>query len=82
MGIADIRAAFNSVAESAGFACSQAFMDMTNVGGAEKQILTFWGRKADGDMFNIRSDLVPAGGDLSAAARKAAQALIDGAPAP
>lgn len=82
MGIADIRAAFNAVGEPAGFTCSQAFMDMTNLDGKEWQILTFWGRKADGYMFNIKSDLVPAGGDLSAAARKAAQTLIDGAPKP
>lgn len=80
VGIADIRDAFNSIAEPAGFTCSQAFMDMTIANGKEWQVLTFSGIRPDGAPFSIKSGLIAS--DLAAAARETARVLIAGPPAP
>lgn len=81
MSIADVRDAFNSVGEPA-YSCSRAQMNYTRNAEGEWQILTFTGRTADNAPFSTQSPKLPGGADLQAAAKTAAQALIDGAKTP
>lgn len=78
MGVADLVAAFNSMAEPS-YSARRAFMVMEPRGGLEWSRLTFSGITADGAAFS-ESVLVPPGEDLLAAARHKAQELLANVP--
>lgn len=71
MGIADIKAAFNQVAQPQ-FTCTTALLDYQRKDSTEFQILSFSGTSASGEQFAIKSDRIRAGGDLIKAARDTA----------
>jgi hypothetical protein len=81
MSAADLREAFNSVAEPR-FTASQAFLSYERAENVESQRLIFKGIGADGNGFTVQSDALPAGTDVNAAARATATALLEkGTPA-
>lgn len=75
MGIKEIQDEFNNTTGPAAN-CVKALMSYKPMGGAEYQILFFSGNYPDGSEFVVQSDLVRPGGDLLAAARATAQALL------
>lgn len=76
MGVRDLVSAFNSVGAAAGLTCVRATLRYEWAHDAESQILTFYGRRADGSAFEAEEKL-RAGADVMAGARAAAQKMID-----
>lgn len=76
MSVSDLREAFNSVA-SPRYTCDRALLNYDRTEGREWQLLTFSGRGADGNGFEIVSGKVGPSGDLAQAARETAQRLLD-----
>jgi hypothetical protein len=75
LSIKGIRDEFNQALGDAGN-CVTALMDYKRSGGVEYQILFFSGNYADGSEFVIQSNLIRPSGDLLAASRETAQALL------
>lgn len=75
MGVKDLRDAFNEVA-SPQATCIKALMEYERQGGVEWQVLFFSGNHADGTGFAIKSNRVRPSGDLLAASRETAAALL------
>lgn len=75
MGIKDVKDAFNSVSQPAGFVCGTATLTYVPVNGEEMQRIAFSGTRPNGDPFSVSAD-VPGEGGLLAAARGAATNLI------
>ena len=75
MGIRDMRDAFNEVASPTA-TCIKALMEYERSGGAEWQVMFFSGNYDDGTGFAIKSEKVRPSGDLLAASRETAQALL------
>lgn len=81
MGVAELRSAFNEVAEP-GFSATRALLAYEREGDVQWQRLTFSGIGQDGTTFEIKSDQLRPETDVIAAARTTAQALLDRPPAP
>lgn len=75
MGVAELREAFNAVAEPR-FSASKALLSVERAHDVEWSRLTFSGIAADGTAFVVKSALVRPGGDVVLAARETAQTLI------
>lgn len=80
MGVADLRKAFNEVAEPR-YSCRKAYMHYEPVGGeggaGQFQVLTFSGTGADGNGFTIKSEQFNPNLDPVEMSRVVAQALLD-----
>jgi hypothetical protein len=76
MGVSELREAFNSVSEPTA-TCSLAMQSYERVDDQEWQVLLFRGTTSDGGKFEIKSSRLPARTDLNAAAREAAQQLLE-----
>lgn len=77
MGVADLRAAFNSVASPA-YNATMAFLTTERSGGKEWSRLIFTGTREGGGKFEAKSDLLPASADVIQGAKQTAQRLIGG----
>jgi hypothetical protein len=76
MGVADLRAAFNNVAEPV-FSCQRATLSYKNEHDRQFQILSFSGTDAAGKPFSINSEMLRPGTDVNLAAAAVAQSLLD-----
>ncbi len=76
MGVADLKATFNSVA-SPRYAATKAFLRYERHEGVEWQVLKFSGRGADGNGFEITSERLGPTTDVMVTALAVAQALLD-----
>jgi len=76
MGVAELREAFNGVAEPKA-TCNLATQGYERADGQEWQVLAFRGTTADGGVFEISSRRLEPRSDLLQAAREAAQQLLD-----
>ena len=76
MGVADMRAAFNAVAEPR-YSAQKALLRYTQRGGIQMQILEFYGSDAAGAPFSAKSDPLRPETDVNLAAAAVAQALLD-----
>lgn len=76
MGVAELREAFNNVSEPKA-TCSFATQAYERHNDQEWQVLLFRGTTAGGGSFEIRSQRLAPRTDLIAAAREAAQQLLD-----
>lgn len=77
MGVADLRDAFTAGLGGAGV-CSRAFLGYERQDGQEFQRLTFRGRWASGEAFEVHSELLDVGTDVVAEAKHvAARAAAD-----
>lgn len=79
MGVAGLRDAFNSIAAPR-YAATLAFLSTERADGAEWSILRFSGIGSDGSAFEVASSRIPAGADVTEAAKATALKLIEGAP--
>lgn len=79
MGVAELREAFNAVAEPTA-SCNQAFLTYERAHDTEFQRLAFSGRRVDGAEFTIRSDLIRPGAEVLEVARQTAQRLLKDSP--
>lgn len=75
MGVADLVAAFNLVAEPR-FTCVKAFLTYEPGDGIQWQRLTFRGTDAGGLPFEVRTDRLRPETDLAAAARSVAADML------
>ncbi len=76
MGVADLRNAFNDIAEMAGYSCSQALMDVEHGADGEMHIVTFIGNGPNGP-FRVRSAPIAADSDMAEACKRTAQTLVN-----
>lgn len=77
MGAAELRKAFNEVAEPR-YSCRKAFSHYEPVeSGGQFQVLTFSGTGADGNGFEVRSEAFHPNLSSEEIARRTAQALLD-----
>ncbi len=76
MGVSDMRAAFNAVAEPQ-FSAQRATLRYKQGDGIQFQILEFSGSDADGAPFAVESDPLRPGTDINLACAVLAQALLD-----
>lgn len=76
MGVAELIAAFNQVAEPR-YSASKGLMSYLRASDTEWQILTFSGIGADGAPFEVRSDRLRPGTNIVIAAGQVAQTLLD-----
>lgn len=76
MGIADMRAAFNAVAEPR-YSAHRATLRYKQGDGIQFQILEFSGSDASGAPFSVKSDPLRPGSDVNLASAAMAQALLD-----
>lgn len=83
MGVAELRSAFNEVAELAGFTCARAELTYEPGDGVQWQRLTFRGTDAAGKPFVVRSDRLRPETDVALAAKEVATRLVtpEGVPA-
>ncbi len=75
MGVKELKDSFNLVAAPEATA-SKAFLGYKSQGGTQYQILTFQGAWADGEKFEILSNLIRPSGDPIMMARETAAALL------
>lgn len=76
MGVAELRTAFNEVAEPAGHTCAKAELSYEAHEGLQWQRLTFRGTDANGVPFVQRSDRLRPETDVILAAREVATKMI------
>lgn len=76
MGVADLRNAFNEIARPR-YTCSTALSHYEPTEAGQFQVLTFSGRGADGNSFEVKSEAYPPNLDPVQIARQTAQALLD-----
>ena len=76
MGVADMRAAFNAVAEPR-YSCQRATLRYEPKDNIQFQILEFYGSDAAGAPFSAKSDRLRPETDVNKAAAAVAQALLD-----
>lgn len=76
MGVAELRTAFNDIAEPAGFSCAKAELSYTLHEGVQWQILTFRGTDANGAAFVSVSERLRPETDVVAAAKQVATKMI------
>lgn len=76
MGVADLRDAFNAVAQPR-YSCQRATLRYEPGDGLQFQILEFYGSDAYGAPFSAKSDRLRPGTDVNKAAAAVAQALLD-----
>lgn len=76
MGVRELREAFNEVT-GPDANCVKAFMDYKMSGGTQYQVLVFSGNWPDGEGWVIQSELIRPSGDLAAASRETARALLN-----
>jgi hypothetical protein len=76
MGVAELRSAFNEVAELAGFTCARAELSYEPGDGVQWQRLVFRGTDAAGQPFVERSDRLRPDTDVTLAAKDVATKLI------
>lgn len=76
MGTAELRSAFNDIANPAGFSCSRAELTYEPHEGMEWQRLTFRGTDAAGAVFVVTSDRLRPETDVMLIARDVATKLI------
>lgn len=75
MGSADLRSAFNDAAAPY-YTASTATMSQKMSGGIQQSILEFKGTDADGQPFEVKSNLIRPGGDVMQVARETAAAIV------
>jgi hypothetical protein len=75
LGVAELKQAFNEVAEPA-FSAQKAYLSYETKDTIQFQRLKFSGTSQDGTQFEVASDQVRPGGDVLSAARETAQRLL------
>lgn len=76
MGAAELRSAFNEIAEPARFSCTKAELGYEHHEEVQWQVLTFRGTDANGGAFVVRSERLRPESDVMTVAREVAAKLI------
>lgn len=79
MGIAEVRNAFNEVAQPI-FSCTKALMRNEPDAGVEWQVITFYGTANDGAPFEVASTRHHPGDDPNAVAAETAKSFLNTQP--
>lgn len=76
MGVAELRKAFNEVAQPR-YTCRRALSDYERTEAGDMQVLSFSGTGPDGNSFEVRSEAFRPNLDPTEIARATAQALLE-----